>query len=63
MTETAPRPVTVWFLNGPNANLYGLDANKSYGSDSFPVLQSRCEQKAAALNVQLRFCSRTMRAS
>ena len=55
MTETAPRPVTVWFLNGPNANLYGLDANKSYGTDSFPVLQSRCEQKAASLNVQLRF--------
>ena len=47
--------ITVWFLNGPNANLYGLDANKTYGADSFPVLQSRCEQKAASLNVELRF--------
>lgn len=46
---------TVWFLNGPNANLYGLDANKNYGSDSFAVLQSRCEQKATGLQVELRF--------
>ena len=55
MTDTAPPPITVWFLNGPNANLYGLDANKTYGTDSFPVLQSRCEQKAASLEVRLRF--------
>lgn len=47
--------ITIWFLSGPNANLYGLDANKTYGSDSFPVLQSRCEQKAASLNADLRF--------
>ncbi|PLQ00471.1 type II 3-dehydroquinate dehydratase [Cupriavidus pauculus] len=49
------KKITIWFLNGPNANLYGLDANKTYGSDSFPVLQSRCEQKAASLNAELRF--------
>ena len=55
MTETSNPPITVWFLNGPNANLYGLDANKNYGTDSFPVLQSRCEQKAASLQVRLRF--------
>ncbi|QHI98529.1 type II 3-dehydroquinate dehydratase [Xylophilus rhododendri] len=53
-TPTTP-PITVWFLNGPNANLYGLDANKSYGTDSFPVLQSRCEARAASLGVSLRF--------
>jgi 3-dehydroquinate dehydratase-2 len=52
---TSPAPITVWFLNGPNANLYGLDANKNYGTDSFPVLQSRCEKQAASLNVSLRF--------
>lgn len=46
---------TVWFLNGPNANLYGLDANQVYGSESFPTLQARCEAKATALRVQLRF--------
>ncbi|CAM4192108.1 3-dehydroquinate dehydratase [Kerstersia similis] len=45
----------VWFLNGPNANLYGLDASKVYGNDSFPVLQQRCEAKAAALQLDLRF--------
>jgi 3-dehydroquinate dehydratase-2 len=54
-TTTLSPTLTVWFLNGPNANLYGLDANKTYGSDSFPVLQSRCEQKAASLGVSLRF--------
>jgi 3-dehydroquinate dehydratase-2 len=46
---------TVYFLNGPNANLYGLDANKVYGSDSFPVLKDRCEKKAAELGIELRF--------
>ncbi|RSZ29151.1 type II 3-dehydroquinate dehydratase [Variovorax beijingensis] len=55
MTETSNPPISVWFLNGPNANLYGLDSNKNYGTDSFPVLQSRCEQKAASLDVRLRF--------
>ena len=55
MTETSNPPISVWFLNGPNANLYGLDSNRNYGTDSFPVLQSRCEQKAASLEVRLRF--------
>lgn len=46
---------TVFFLNGPNANLYGLDANKVYGSESFPVLKDRCERKARELGIELRF--------
>lgn len=46
---------TVYFLNGPNANLYGLDANKVYGSESFPVLKERCERKAGELGIELRF--------
>ncbi len=55
-TPSAPSTSsTVWFLNGPNANLYGLDANKTYGSDSFPVLQQRCENKAASLGIRLNF--------
>lgn len=55
-TPNAPSSSSiVWFLNGPNANLYGLDANKTYGSDSFPVLQQRCESKAASLGIQLNF--------
>ncbi|VFR17197.1 3-dehydroquinate dehydratase II [plant metagenome] len=46
---------TIWFLNGPNANLYGLDANKTYGTESFPALRERCEAKAASLGLALRF--------
>ena len=46
---------TVYFLNGPNANLYGLDANKVYGSESFPALKQRCERKAVELGLELRF--------
>jgi 3-dehydroquinate dehydratase-2 len=46
---------TLWFLNGPNANLYGLDANQVYGTDSYPTLQARCEAKAAALGMNLHF--------
>jgi 3-dehydroquinate dehydratase-2 len=54
-TATGGPEFTLWFLNGPNANLYGLDTNKTYGAESFPVLQARCERKAASLNAQLRF--------
>lgn len=45
----------IWFLNGPNANLYGLDANHVYGKDSFPTLKLRCEAKAASLDLTLNF--------
>lgn len=33
---------TAWFLNGPNANLYGLDAKGTYGRESWPQLRERC---------------------
>ena len=56
MTSTAAATMSkVYFLNGPNANLYGLDANKVYGSESFPVLKDRCERKARELGIDLRF--------
>jgi 3-dehydroquinate dehydratase-2 len=55
MSDTPTPRIAVWFLNGPNANLYGLDASKTYGADSFPVLQARCERRAEALQVDLRF--------
>jgi len=54
MTTTATAP-KVWFLNGPNANLYGLDANNVYGTESFPVLRQRCENKAAEQGIALNF--------
>lgn len=54
MTASTDHP-TLWFLNGPNANLYGLDANQVYGTESFPTLKQRCEDKAASLNLKLNF--------
>jgi 3-dehydroquinate dehydratase II len=56
VSDSKPATVsTVYFLNGPNANLYGLDSNKVYGSESFPALKERCERKAAELGLQLKF--------
>jgi 3-dehydroquinate dehydratase-2 len=46
---------TVIFINGPNANLYGLDAAGTYGHDSFPAIRTRCERRAEALGLRLDF--------
>ena len=43
------------FLNGPNANLYGLDANGTYGTESFPQIGARCRKHADSLGVALDF--------
>jgi 3-dehydroquinate dehydratase II len=45
----------VYFLNGPNANLYGLDRNGTYGRDSFITIKQRCEDHAASLGLILDF--------
>lgn len=45
----------VFFLNGPNANLYGLADQGTYGSDTFETLQSRCEAEAKRLSIALTF--------
>jgi 3-dehydroquinate dehydratase-2 len=45
----------VLFLNGPNANLYGLDAKGTYGTESFPAIEARCRKHAAAIGVDLDF--------
>lgn len=45
----------VYFLNGPNANLYGLDNTGTYGSESFASIQARCQRHAAALGLALEF--------
>ena len=45
----------VYFLNGPNANLYGLDRNGTYGRDSFITIKQRCENHAASLGLILDF--------
>jgi 3-dehydroquinate dehydratase-2 len=45
----------VYFLNGPNANLYGLDAKGVYGTESFPEIEARCRRHAESLSVALDF--------
>jgi len=45
----------VYFLNGPNANLYGLDNTGTYGSESFASIQARCQRHATALGLALEF--------
>ncbi|WP_426215448.1 type II 3-dehydroquinate dehydratase [Pseudomonas sp. DWRC2-2] len=46
---------TVLFLNGPNANLYGLDKTGTYGSESFSSIEARCQDLAATLGLTLDF--------
>ena len=46
---------TVYFLNGPNANLYGLDRSGAYGRESFAAIKQRCEDHAASLKLRLEF--------
>jgi 3-dehydroquinate dehydratase-2 len=48
-------PHTVYFLNGPNANLYGLDKNGTYGSASFASIEACCQDHAAELGLTLDF--------
>ncbi|MBI6613253.1 3-dehydroquinate dehydratase [Pseudomonas simiae] len=45
----------VFFLNGPNANLYGLDNAGTYGSESVASIQARCQDLAATLGLTLDF--------
>ena len=45
----------VYFLNGPNANLYGLDKHGTYGNESFASIEARCQRHAAELGLTLDF--------
>mgnify|MGYP000952847825 CR=1 FL=1 len=45
----------IMFLNGPNANLYGLDPSGAYGADSFPQIKSACMARAEQLGLSLDF--------
>lgn len=49
---TEPR---LLFLNGPNANLYGLDTMGTYGSESYPQIEARCRMHAKELGAALDF--------
>jgi 3-dehydroquinate dehydratase II len=46
---------TVFFINGPNANLYGLDKSGTYGSESFQSITERCQAHAASIGIRLDF--------
>lgn len=46
---------TVFFLNGPNANLYGLCNDGTYGSESFESIERSCEAHATELGLSLVF--------
>jgi len=48
-------PAAVWFINGPNANLYGLTSVGVYGNETFADLQSRCERRALEEHLELVF--------
>lgn len=43
------------FINGPNANLYGLDPSGTYGRETFTDIAARCQRKAASLDAELDF--------
>lgn len=43
------------FLNGPNANLYGVDSKATYGRETFADIAARCHARAATLGVALDF--------
>jgi 3-dehydroquinate dehydratase-2 len=45
----------ILFINGPNANLYGLDPSGTYGRETFADIGERCQRKAEGLGVELDF--------
>jgi 3-dehydroquinate dehydratase-2 len=47
--------VKLLFINGPNANLYGLEPSGTYGRETFPDIAARCHAKAGSLGVDLDF--------
>ncbi|WP_249975554.1 type II 3-dehydroquinate dehydratase [Vreelandella olivaria] len=50
-----PSSSKVMFLNGPNANLYGLDRDGTYGRESFEGIQQSCQRHAESLSMALDF--------
>ncbi len=47
--------VKVYFLNGPNANLYGHTGKDVYGAETFEQLGKRCLATAKKLGIKLEF--------
>lgn len=45
----------VYFINGPNANLYGHTSKDVYGAETFEGLGKRCRKTAKQLGMRLEF--------
>ena len=46
---------TIFFLNGPTANFYGMDPSGAYGTESFPQIEARCHRHAQTCAISLDF--------
>lgn len=49
------RSPTLFVLNGPNTNIYGLDPGGVYGSETLVDIQRRCEKRGEALKASIVF--------
>jgi 3-dehydroquinate dehydratase II len=45
----------IFFLNGPNANLYGMDKSGTYGGESLASIGERCRRRAQLHGMGLQF--------
>jgi 3-dehydroquinate dehydratase-2 len=45
----------IFILNGPNTNVYGLDPNGVYGSETLADIEARCRKRADELRAALEF--------
>lgn len=48
-------PPTVFILNGPNTNIYGLDPSGVYGTETLAQIEARCRKRAGEVGVSLEF--------
>lgn len=55
MKAAGMKQLRILFLNGPNANLYGLDTKGTYGAESFPQIEARCRSHAKSIGAELDF--------
>ena len=52
---SAPKPVRIAVLNGPNTNLYGLDPKGPYGTLTIDDIAANCRAKAESLGASADF--------
>jgi len=52
---TVPTPLTIFVLNGPNTNLYGLDPNGPYGTLTIDDIAESCRVRALSHGARVDF--------